>query len=190
MAVERVRRAAAAVDDPRRAVHVERAAQVLRNRAGNESQRLIKLVSGVRGDQIAAHGPRWALPGTFQTGRGRRAVASLTHKKTPGRNPGASCPALGWSAMGIAVGLYPKPYAAPWDHDAVIKRRALRGATPCQIGRLRVFVPVAMIDAKQRDALGSREGPHLTVPPKFCRDPDNDERADARQCQYDPIAQH
>ena len=51
VAVERVRRAAAAVDDPRRAVHVERAAQVFRNHAGNEAQRLVELVSGVRGDQ-------------------------------------------------------------------------------------------------------------------------------------------
>ena len=43
--------------------------------------------AGVRGGGIAAHGPRWALPGTFQAGRGRRAGASLTHKKTPGRYP-------------------------------------------------------------------------------------------------------
>ncbi len=62
--------------------------------------------------------------------------------------------------MGIAVGLYPKPHAAPWDHDAIIERRALRGAPPCQIGRLRVFVPIPMIDAEQGDALGSREGAH------------------------------
>ena len=43
--------------------------------------------SGVRGGGIAAHGPRWALPGTFQAGRGRRAGASLTRKKTPGISP-------------------------------------------------------------------------------------------------------
>jgi len=43
--------------------------------------------AGIRGGGIAAHGPRWALPGTFQAGRGRRAGASLTHKKTPGRYP-------------------------------------------------------------------------------------------------------
>lgn len=43
--------------------------------------------SGVRGGGIAALGPRWAVRGTFQAGRGRRAGASLTHKKTPGVSP-------------------------------------------------------------------------------------------------------
>jgi len=62
--------------------------------------------------------------------------------------------------MGIAVGLYPKPYPAPLHHDAIVTRQALGGATPCQIGRLRVFVPIPMIDAQQGDALGSREGAH------------------------------
>ena len=108
-------------------------------------------------------GPRAALGASrYVSGRARAAGRGKLNaqKKTPGRNPGASCADRIRSAMGVAVGLYPKPYAAPWDHDAVVKRRVLRGATECQIRRLRVLVPVAMVDAEQGDTLGSRQGPH------------------------------
>ena len=54
---------------------------------GPSGRRAAGAGSGVRGGQIAAHGPRWTVRGRFQAGRGRRAVASLTHKKTPGKSP-------------------------------------------------------------------------------------------------------
>jgi len=62
--------------------------------------------------------------------------------------------------MRVPVGLDTQPYPAPLNHDAIVTRQALRGAPPCQIGRLRVFVPIPMVDAEQGDALGSRERAH------------------------------
>ena len=77
-------------------------------------------------------------------------------KKPRGISPGAWCAGSGPGlAMRISVGLDPKPHVAPRHHDAVIKRCAARGATPSQIGRLRVAVPVAMVNAEQCDALGA-----------------------------------
>jgi len=70
--------------------------------------------------------------------------------------------------MGVSVGLYPEPYAAPWNHDAVIKRRALGGAPELQITARRGLVSIpatsgrsrAAVDRQQRDALGSGQGAH------------------------------
>jgi len=84
---------------------------------------------------------------------GRQAAGN---KKTPGCKPRGVVrgqrPGL---AMRVAVGLDTQPHVAPRHHDAVIKRCAARGATPSQIGRLRVAVPIAVVNAEKRDPLGA-----------------------------------
>jgi hypothetical protein len=115
------------------------------------------------GRQAAGSGQRAAVPGRSIACRAagrmfclRAGQAGSGQEKTPGREPRGVVrgqrPGL---AMRISVGLDPKPHVAPRHHDAVIKRCAARGATPSQIGRLRVAVPVAMVNAEQCDALGA-----------------------------------
>jgi hypothetical protein len=63
-------------------------------------------------------------------------------------------------AVRVPVGLDPEPHVAPWDHDAVVKRCAARGASPRQVGRFGMVTPVALVNAEQCDALGASEGAH------------------------------
>jgi len=86
----------------------------------------------------------------------RAGQAGSGHKKTPGDFPrGVVRGQRAGLAVRVSVGLDAKPHVAPWDHDAAVKRCAARGATPSQIRRLGVAVPVAMVNAEQCDALGA-----------------------------------